>query len=134
MSNPQITIIGRVGKVYELAFGQTGTARINLSIATTKPIKDKNTGTWSDGPTSWWRITAWGQLAENIDATQLTPGDQVVVVGEISEREFTDKDGAARRVVDVNARHLAVDLDRATATVRRVTRTAPAAANETAPW
>jgi single-strand DNA-binding protein len=57
--------------------------------------------------TNWFRITAWGRLAETLDRiTQqgyLVKGRQVFVTGNFEAREYQDQQGQTRTSLDVNA-------------------------------
>lgn len=86
---------GNVGKVGDLrTVGKENRPVINLSVAVTD--RRKKGDEWEDGPTNWIEVTAWGKLAENIDATW-KPGDRVFVYGVESMKDpYTTKEGEER--------------------------------------
>lgn len=107
--------IGNVGAKPELRYTQAGTPVCNFNIAVTE--------VWSrDGEkherTSWVRCVTWRRLAE-IAAEHLDKGTQVYVQGKLQEREYTDREGAKRNVVEfhlqemlmLGSRHDAGDYD-----------------------
>ena len=57
--------------------------------------------------TNWFRVTAWGKLAETADnLTQqgaLRKGRQVYVFGRLDPREYQDQNGQTRTSLDVSA-------------------------------
>ncbi len=60
-----------------------------------------------DKPAIWWRCSIFGKRAEAL-APYLKKGQQVTIVGSVSEREYTDKDGAKRTSMDVRVNDLAL--------------------------
>lgn len=72
------TIVGQVGNVYDLRDTKGGNKVIDFSVAVTPRKKEGDK--WVDGDTTWFSVTAWGRLAENIrDSFQ--KGDRVFVRG-----------------------------------------------------
>jgi single-strand DNA-binding protein len=51
---------------------------------------------------TWVRVAVFGKRAESL-AKILSKGTQVVVTGDLSIREYTDKDGVVKTSVDINA-------------------------------
>lgn len=115
--NPIITITGRLGKTPELAFISQGTARASFSLATSSS-KKLPTGEWAEGPTSWWNCTAWNKLAEHLTDSDLTPGTELTVAGELTEQTYTKRDGTQGKSVELTARTIAVSITRGPVTVR----------------
>ena len=127
-----ITLTGRLVADPELKFTATGDAVANLRVVTSGRRFNKDENKWSDVDVTYWQVSAWRQLGENV-AESLSKGDQVVVVGKIKSREWEDNDGAKRVAWEVDAQHVAADLSRATAKVNRVSREKPSAPVED-PW
>lgn len=50
----------------------------------------------------YFRVTAWGKLGENC-AHFLTKGRKALVIGELSLREYTGRDGQKRSSLEVHA-------------------------------
>lgn len=96
-----VTLRGRLGRDPELRFTQTGKPVASLSVVTDRRQKDAD-GNWESVDTTWWRVTCWDQLAENVAET-LTKGDAVIVVGMASLQEYEGKDGDTRQSLSVNA-------------------------------
>jgi single-strand DNA-binding protein len=111
MSAP-ITLTGRLGAEPEIRFSKDGKAIVTMRVATNKRRK-LDTGEWEDIDTTWWRVVAFGTLAENIGDT-LSKGDAVIVVGNIKGREWEDHNTKEKRTgFEVIANSVGADLERA---------------------
>ena len=115
----KVTFVGTLGGDPELKFTQAGLAVASFNVATSKRVKDGDT--WRDGPTSWVRCTVWRQYAENV-AESLVKGSRVLVMGEMSQREYTTKEGEKRTVWECQVDEVGPVLRYATATIKRVER------------
>jgi single-strand DNA-binding protein len=81
-----ITVVGNLARDPELKPIRDGTPLATFTVASNSRFKDDD-GEWRDGPTSWVRCCAWGDLAENI-ADSLTKGDRVIVHGTLRQRDY----------------------------------------------
>lgn len=93
-----ITIAGQLGRAAEIKHLNSGDAICNFSIADSMG-KDKGT--------IWWNCSLFGKRAESL-APYLVKGQAVTVSGTVSEREWTDKDGAKRKSMDVRVNEVAL--------------------------
>lgn len=118
-----VTLNGTVGRDPELRFTPAGKAVATVSVVTSRGVKNDD-GKWENHEETWWRVTAWEKLAENITET-LRKGDPVVVVGRAFTEKYTDKEGNERQSLKVNAYNVALDLSRRTASVHRVEASKP---------
>ena len=133
MSAP-ITLIGRLGADPELKYTQGGMAVVNLNIVTN--IRKKDGDQWVDADTTWWRVTVFRQLAENV-AESLTKGDEAIIVGKVKSRSWEDpKSGEKRTSFEVTADQVGASLGRSTAAISRVQRSSAANTHSIAddPW
>ncbi len=96
----KIVIVGYLGRDPEMRYTPQGTAVCNFSIATTEKRKDKSGE--SQDVTTWFRVNAWGRLAE-VANQFLTKGKQVYVEGRLRQDEYTDRDGNKRQTLEVTA-------------------------------
>lgn len=98
----QITLVGNLGGDPEMRFLPSGQAVCNFSLATNRNWTDQNGE--KQTVTTWWRIAAWGKLAEN--CTQyLHKGSKVLVAGDTVEaRPWVDNQGEARASLEFTAR------------------------------
>ena len=92
-----ITIAGQLGRAADLKHLNSGDAICNFSIADSMS-KDK---------TIWWNCSLFGKRAESL-APYLVKGQAVTVSGTITEREWTDKEGAQRKSMDVRVNDVAL--------------------------
>ncbi len=93
-----ITIAGQLGKDAEQRFLPNGDAVASFSVADSQG-KDK--------PTIWWNCSLFGKRAESL-AQYLTKGQAVTVAGNVTQREYTDKDGNKRTAMDVRVNDIAL--------------------------
>ena len=88
------TYIGRLGRDIELrAAGSTTVA--NFSIAMNRKVKGED-------QTTWLRVVAFGELAENL-AAAAGKGDRVIIVGDLQENSWTDREGNERKTIELIA-------------------------------
>ncbi|AEA28902.1 single-strand binding protein/Primosomal replication protein n (plasmid) [Pseudonocardia dioxanivorans CB1190] len=116
------TYIGNIGKKPTFEFNEhTGKARLQFSLAVNKRYQDRESGEWRDGRTLWLNVVAFGPVAEN--ASNLSSGDPVVVIGELVDNSFTvtDDDGQSREIprTEVRAKIVTADTRKAAITVAR---------------
>lgn len=93
-----ISIAGQLGKDAEQRFLPNGDAVASFSVADSQG-KDK--------PTIWWNCSLFGKRADAL-TQYLTKGQAVTVAGNVTQREFTDKDGNKRTAMDVRVNDIAL--------------------------
>lgn len=93
-----IMVAGNIGKDAELRHTPSGDAVASFSVA-------DNQG--RDRQTIWWNCSVWGKRAQAL-APYLLKGQQITVVGTVSEREWADRDGNARKSMDVRVNEIAL--------------------------
>jgi single-strand DNA-binding protein len=86
-----ITVAGTLGRDAEVKYLNNGDPVCSFSVADSQG-KDK--------PTIWWNCSLFGKRSESL-APYLNKGSQVTVVGTITERAWTDKQGNERKSMDV---------------------------------
>ena len=123
-----VTLTGRLTKDPELRFSASGSPVARFSVVTSRRVRDKTSGEWSDADTSFWDCVAFGQLAENV-AESLEKGTAVIVTGRAAQEEWETKDGQKRRSVKVTAEEVAPSLRWASAKISKAARAKPAAGN-----
>lgn len=105
MSNPSITIVGRIGTDPEFKnFGGNNIVKFRLITSDRRKNED---GKWEDVNTSGWNIAAWNNIAESCKNV-LQKGQEVVVIGTAKEDSWTDSSGLTRKSVEINASNIAV--------------------------
>lgn len=100
-----ITIVGNLGRDPETRYTPNGRMNVALNVAVSHRFRDSS-GQQQDR-TNWFRVTAWGTLAESLDRLAqngwLAKGRQVYVAGRFEAREYTGNDGVQRTSLDINA-------------------------------
>lgn len=101
----KVTLVGNLGGDPETRYTPQGTMNVNFSIAVSRRFKDSSGQ--DQERTTWFRVTAWGRLAETIDGLvqrgYVGKGRQVYVDGRIESREWTTNEGEKRTSLDVTA-------------------------------
>ena len=118
MADNNITLVGNLTRDPELRFTTGGRGVASFGIAVSRRYQVN--GEWQE-QTSYFNITAWGQLGENAAAT-LTKGMRVIVNGRLEQREYTNREGEKRTAIEVNADEIGPSLRWATAQVERIPR------------
>lgn len=99
MTFQQVIIVGNVGKDGDLQYTAQGVAVLNFSVAVNKVTgKGEN----RKEKTTWFRVAVWRERAESL-ANYIKKGTRVLVVGEVSIRTYTDRDGKSGASLDVDA-------------------------------
>lgn len=93
-----LTITGNLTRDAELRSLKDGTAVLSFAVADNQG-KDKTA--------IFWNCALFGKRAESLHQ-YLTKGQQVTVVGTVSEREWTDKEGSKRKSMDVRVNDIAL--------------------------
>lgn len=94
----KINLIGNVGKDPETKVLPSGAEFAKFSIATTNNYKDK-TGEWQQ-ETTWHNCIAWNKAASQITSS-VKKGSYLMIEGELSYNEWTDKHGQKRRDAEI---------------------------------
>jgi single-strand DNA-binding protein len=98
----QIILVGNVGRTEELRFLPSGVPVFNFTVAVNQV---SGSGENRTEKTVWFRVAAWRQLAETTSKF-LTKGRQVMVVGTVDVRAYTDQSGQAQATLEVTAREV----------------------------
>lgn len=102
---------GNLGKDCESRFTQNGDPIVSFTVAAKSGYGDK-------AMTTWARCSMFGKRGEAV-APYLLKGQQVAVVGELSAREWTDKEGLKRTSIEVRVNDLTLLGKRPDATPQR---------------
>lgn len=102
MSWHQTIIVGNLGGDPELKYMQSGSAVCNFSVAVSEQWTDRQTNEKRE-KTTWYRVAVWGGQAEACN-TYLAKGRQVLVIGNVSTRAYTNNNGEAAASLDLTAR------------------------------
>jgi single-strand DNA-binding protein len=93
-----ITIAGQLGKDAETRYSAEGKAITSFSVADSQ---------FGDKPPIWWSCAIFGERGDKL-APYLKKGQSVTVIGTVTEREYTDKEGNKRKAMDVRVGEIAL--------------------------
>lgn len=109
MSNPTITLVGRIATEPEFKTLPSGTSMARFRVISNDRRKNAF-GEWEDHDTSGWNVVAWDRLAENVSGV-LSRGEQIIVHGVIKEISWVDNSTGDRRYsFEIKAQHIGKDL------------------------
>ena len=97
---------GRLGADPELRFTQSGTAVLNLRVASSREWFDKEKNEKRE-ETTWMTATVWGKRGEAL-AKILGKGSQVFIEGSLRVSSYDDKNGEKRYKTEINVDELVI--------------------------
>ncbi|MBM4208655.1 MAG: single-stranded DNA-binding protein [Gammaproteobacteria bacterium] len=100
----KVTLIGNLGADPEIRFMPSGGSVANISLATTRRWKDKQTGERREA-TEWHRVVFFNRLAE-IAGEYLKKGSQIYVEGRLQTRKWQGQDGQDRYTTEILAEEM----------------------------
>src|SRR5215218_10103375 len=100
----KVIIVGNLGRDPEVRYTPNGSAVCNVSVATTRSWKNKESGDKSE-ETEWHRVVFYDKLAE-IAGEYLKKGRSVYVEGRLKTRKWQDKDGAEKYSTEIIAEEM----------------------------
>ena len=131
---PLMTIVGNATSDAELRFTPSGVAVAAVTVAVTPRVKDGDS--WKDGDTTFFRCTAWRDMAEQVAET-VTKGMRLIVHGRFKTRKY-EKNGQARTSIELDIEEIGPSLRYATARIQKMARgssdRAPQGGGSSDPW
>jgi single-strand DNA-binding protein len=124
MNETMVTVVGNVATEPETTVTATGLAVTRFRLATTARRFDSERGAWTDGPTSFYTVRAWRNLAGNVKES-VGLGEPLVVHGRLRVRE-DEKDGRKYVAAEIEAAAVGHDLSRGVARFARASSAAGA--------
>lgn len=109
-----VTVVGNVTRDPELRFTASGQAVATFGLAVNRRWQNRN-NEWEES-TSFFDVTCWAQMAENV-AESVPKGARVVVTGRLDQRSWETQDGDKRSKVEIVADEVAPSLRWATARI-----------------
>jgi len=97
----KVILVGNLGRDPEVRYTPNGSAVCNVTIATSRVRKNKESGDKSED-TEWHRVVFFDKLAE-IAGEYLKKGRSVYVEGRLQTRKWTDKDGVEKYTTEIVA-------------------------------
>ena len=117
-SENSVTVVGNLTRDPELRYTPSGRGVASFGLAVNRRYM-KN-GEWQE-VTSFFNITAWGDLGENL-AASVEKGARVIVTGRLEQRSYETKDGEKKSIVEIVADEAGPSLRWAQAQVERISR------------
>ncbi len=99
----RVQLIGRLGGDPEVKSFENNRKMARLNIATNDVYQ--NAKGEKVETTEWHNVVAWGKLAERAEEYFLK-GQEVLVEGKLTHRQYTDKEGTKRYITEVEAADL----------------------------
>ena len=96
----KVILIGHVGADPEPRYTASGTAVVNIRMATNEVWRDAE-GKDQD-QTEWHRVVLWGKQAE-FAANYIKKGQLICIEGRLQTRTWEDRDKIERRTTEVRA-------------------------------
>ncbi len=96
----KVILIGHVGADPEPRYTSSGTAVVNLRMATNEVWRDAEGK--DQESTEWHRVVLWGKQAE-FAANYIKKGQLIYVEGRLQTRTWEDRDKIERRTTEVRA-------------------------------
>lgn len=118
MSDTYVTLHGWVGS--DVTFRNPHDVSVaNLRVASTPRLRRE--GRWVDGDTTWYSVTAWRGLADNV-RDSIRKGDAVIVHGRLRTDVWERADGQTAATLCIDASLVGHDLTRGTSRFERAVR------------
>ncbi len=95
----KVILVGHLGADPDIRVMNNGESVANVSVATSKTWKDRDTGEQRE-KTQWHRCVAYRKLAEVI-GQYCSKGDKVYFEGELETRKWQAEDGSDRYSTEV---------------------------------
>ena len=112
MNEAFVTFQGWVGN--DVVHRETAQGNVaNFRVGSTPRIR-RRSGEWVDGPTSWFSVTCWRTLADNV-RDSVRKGEPVLVHGRLRTDVWEREDGQSSVTYVVEATYVGHDLNRGTA-------------------
>lgn len=100
----KVILVGNLGRDPETRYAASGSAICNITLATSRQWKDRNTGERQE-ETEWHRIVFYDRLAE-VAGEYLKKGSSCYVEGRLRTRKWQDKEGMDRYTTEIIAESL----------------------------
>ena len=100
----KVILIGNLGQDPETRYAASGMAVSNVSVATSRSWRDKQTNEMKE-ETEWHRVVLFGRLGE-IAGEYLKKGSKVYIEGYLQTRKWQDQQGQDRYTTEIVAQEM----------------------------
>jgi single-strand DNA-binding protein len=97
----KVILIGNLGRDPEVKYTASGSAMVNVTVATSESWNDKQTNERVER-TEWHRVVAYRRLAE-VMGEYLRKGSKVYIEGKLQTRKWQDQNGQDRWTTEIVA-------------------------------
>lgn len=118
-----VLLVGNTTRDAELRFTPSGSAVASFGMACNRKWTDRNTKEEKE-QTSFFDVTMWGMLAENV-AASIARGTRIVVTGRLEQQQWETDNGEKRSKVVVIADEVSPSLRYATCSISKNERRGP---------
>jgi single-strand DNA-binding protein len=119
LNEAQVSLTGYVATQPLIRTVKTGVTTVSMRVAWTPRRRDRVTGEWADGNTSYVTVNCWRKLASHV-AICVRKGDPVAIQGRLTIRSFVDKEDRERIAVEIEASSVGHDLNQGVSEFRRI--------------
>ena len=102
MSVNKVILIGNVGRDPDIHYLDQGVAVAQLPLATTERGYTLQNGTQVPDRTEWHNVVLWKGLAQTAEK-YVHKGDKLYIEGKIRSRQYDDRNGNQRTIVEIYA-------------------------------
>ena len=96
----KVILVGNLGRDPEVRRTNSGDPVCSFSLATTESWRDKASGERKDR-TEWHNVVIFNENLAKVAEQYCKKGSKVYLEGQLQTREFTDRDGNARKATEV---------------------------------
>ena len=105
----KVQILGYLGADPDVRTFQNGSKVVNLRIATTEKWRDRNTNEVRE-KTDWHQVAIFNEALIKVAEQYLRKGSHVLLIGQLENRKWQDKDGNDRWSTEVVLRAFGAEL------------------------
>jgi len=99
----KVMVLGNLGQTPELRYTQSGSAVLNLRMATNESWLDRNGD--RQERTEWHTVVVWGKRGEGLNKV-ISKGSQLFIEGRLQTRSWEDKQGQKRYTTEIVANNV----------------------------
>lgn len=103
-------VTGRLGKTPELRYIPSGKEVTSFSLVHQPRRLNQQTQQWEDGDSTWYDVTMYGRLANNV-AESLEKGFEVTVIGTLKTGSYVNREGVTVATLELTADDVLIPLD-----------------------
>ena len=96
----KVILIGNLGRDPEVRHTQSGSAIVNMTIATSESWKDRQSGERRE-KTEWTRVVIFNEHLGKVAQQYLKKGSKVYIEGQLQTRKWQDQSGQDRYSTEV---------------------------------